>query len=67
MNLIRSVGLPCRFGDVGLGWLGPHHCYHCWQHTVEQERLFWNSVVAGKWDDAGYTPKERKAQTRRQR
>ena len=65
--LMRSVGPPCAFGELGIGWLGPHHCWFCAVETAKGCMAFADGVKAGRWDQDGYTPAERRAAARRRR
>ena len=29
------LGGLCWFGQIGIGWLGPDHCWWCHVHTLE--------------------------------
>lgn len=59
------VGLPCAYGQTGAAWPGPHHCADCAAAVAEACRTFADAVAAGTYDQDGYTPDERRAQTRR--
>jgi len=32
---VRLGGL-CAFGQVGIGWSGPHHCFWCYVYTMTE-------------------------------
>lgn len=64
---LTNAGPPCAFGEVGLGWSGPHHCFRCCAETDAAVQRFEAGVVAGTWDAEGYTPNERRALEKRKR
>jgi hypothetical protein len=66
------LGPPCSHGNQSVwgtpfapGWQGPHHCAQCASEVDAACLRFEEGVQMGRWDAAGYTPAERRAQDRR--
>jgi hypothetical protein len=57
--------LPCMFGETGAGWNGPHHCHRCAAEVDAAVEWMRQARLRGEYDEAGYTPNERKAQRKR--
>lgn len=52
--------LVCAFGEP---WIGPHP--KCAAYADELDRQFDAAVAAGKYDQDGYTPADRRAEQKR--
>jgi hypothetical protein len=57
--------LPCMFGETGAGWNGPHLCHRCAAEVDAAVEWMRQARLRGEYDEAGYTPNERKAQRKR--
>lgn len=57
--------LVCAYGQTGIGWEGPHHCAQCAADVEQACEQFDADVRAGKYDEQGFTPAERRAQAKR--
>jgi hypothetical protein len=63
-----ALAPPCAFNQPTLygsvyapGWDGPHHCFWCFVEVERACRAFDADVIAGKYDQQGYTPAERRS------
>lgn len=64
-RIVAHGGRVCRHGEVGLGWLGPHHCHHCLLSVAASCAAFAADVARGIYDADGYTPAERRRRVKK--
>lgn len=65
--------LPCAYGRRAfyhtparaVGWFGDHHCDACCGDVLDNCEKFAADVRAGKYDEYGFTPAERRALVKR--